>query len=238
MQKSEGGAEMARELKMWVNGTDVSEWGIHVLRLPVLDIPEEEIIEYKIAGRPEPLIERKGQYIPIVRTVECYCKSDAPLDGVRKMLEAETVRFGNEADKVCDCVATDYQELPRLLLDWHRFAFKFRCAPLKRQHNPDRFDGTTISAKNIGNVDALPTITITPIDTKAVVLRVGEQTCTFQGMTEAFVVNSEMGSVKSGTKNVANKMTGAFPTIPAGETVEISVSNASAMEVRPNWRWR
>lgn len=224
--------------KIWINGTDLATLGVRVLKLPALIVPEEETENIVIPGRSETLTERLGEYRDIVKPSECFLDNSDPLAVVRTILEAENVRYSNEPNFLYRCSGTQEHVVPRLLLNWHRFDLNLVCKPLKRQATPDVLTGLSLSATNPGNVPARPKFEITVSGPQDVVLTVGSQTVTIQNADGVIVIDGELRMAYSGTTPLDYLMVGDFPVIAAGETVAVSVTNATAMTMWPEWRWR
>lgn len=226
-------------IKMWADGVDVATHGIKVLRLPTLGVAAEEIEEITIPGRPEQLTERLGEYRNISKTVGLAFVGNNPLAAAHAVLSAETVRFSNEPDFVYEVVKAVALTVPRIIADWYDFDIVFIVKPLKRQATPQQLTGLSVSATNIGNVDARPKIEVTASGTQTVTIAVGDQEITLQSVSGKVTIDSELQTVTDASGNLASyKMIGDYPVIKSGETVTITTTNATSVKIWPNWRWR
>ena len=228
-------------LYRWVDldGRDTREIGVKILRLPPIMIAEESVIEHTIPGREEPLLERLGEYHPLIRNVECFYDGTDPSSVAAELAQATTARFSNEQDYIYDCAVVAPHELTRMIVTWHKFVLQLRCQPLKREEDPELLTGLEVILDNTGNVPARPVITLTVDGTESVTLTVGAQLVFLQDVSGTVIVDCWRRVVHDGAGvNLSQKMTGAFPSVAPGDTVTISADEAETMTVEKNLRWR
>lgn len=230
-------ANISYSADIFIDGVAISTLGLRVLRLPALEIPKRRVSKIVIPGRADTLTETDGSYEPLEKTATLFYQGDDPLGAIGVLRSGKRVTFSNEQDFSYDYRIDDRQTLPRMLLDWHRFEWKFFCQPLKRQAVPELRTGTSMTLTNPGNESARPVIEIT--GSGNVTLTVGAQVITLAAIgTAPVTIDSENRTIVQSGASAAHKMTGPFPEIPAGATVSISVTGTvSAMKVWPNWRW-
>lgn len=225
----------------WVDldGQDTRGLGIKVLRLPPVSIAEERVLEQVIPGREEPFIERLGEYYPMVKAVECFYDGTDPAGVAQALAGVTTARFSNDQRFVVDCAVIEQHELTRVLATWHKFYLRLRCQPLKREYDPEDLTGLEVELANEGSVTARPVITLEVDGPETVTLSAGASSVTLADVSGTVVVDAWRRVVHDGAgTNLSHKMTGAFPAIPAGETVTITADGAAAMLVQKNLRWR
>ena len=218
--------------RIWVNGVDVADGDIHVLSLPPYAAPRKRVRRYTIPGRSGELTVEDGSWEETERPAELLYVGNDPAGATRFLLDAETVRFANEPDKVYDCIVLDGFEVPRTINQSHKFVVIFRCG-LARELIPTILTGTSVAISNQTNTIAFPRIEVTATGT--VTITAGTDTITVTGVTGTLVIDSELGVVKDGTGNAWGRLTGELPEIKPGE--QMTISSAQSMTVKPQWRW-
>lgn len=218
--------------QMWINGTDVAEHGIHVLTLPPYIAPRKRLKRHLIPGRSGYLTVESDDWDETERIAEFLYAGTDPADATRFLLDAETVRFANEPDRVYDCIVLDGFEVPRTINQWHKFFVIFRCG-LARELTPTVLTGTSVVLHNQTNTIAFPRIEVTASGT--VTITAGTDTITVTGVTGTLILDSLLGIVKDGAGNAWGRLTGRLLEIKPGEIM--TISSAQSMTIRPQWRW-
>jgi len=228
-------------MERWImlDGVDTREYGVRVLNLPPVTIPQERVTLTAIPGRSGYLTHRDGSYEAISRVAGLFYNGPRP-DHVARVLQAATrAIFSNEPDMEYLLYPQQAQtDLARIIAQWHRFAFDMLCNPEKREAAPTYITAAAppVILVNPGNRPASPTIELT--GTGNVTLTVGEYEIELADIGTHITVDGGLMECYQDGINANLKMTGQFPVIQPGETVEISwTGSVTKVKIWPNWRW-
>jgi phage-related protein len=228
-------------MERWImlDGVDTREYGVRVMNLPPVAIPQERATLTAIPGRSGYLTYRDGAYETISRAAGLFYNGPRP-DHIARVLQGATrAIFSNEPDKEYKLYPAQMQtDITRVIAEWHRFTFDFLCDPEKREAAPTRITATAppVVLVNPGNRPARPTIELT--GTGNVTLTVGEYEIELADIGTHITVDGDLLDCHQSGTNANLKMTGLFPVIEPGETVEISwTGSVTKVSVWPNWRW-
>lgn len=221
-----------------INGINTGVYGLRVMHMTPIQIPQKRITQINIPGRSGQLSQWDGAYEEIVKTVTFFYKGPNPVDIARLLLEGSAITFSNEPDRVYDYRIDDGAELINTIASWHQFDVAFTCNPVKRELSPTKIvpEGDSASLINHGNYVAYPTIKI--YGQGEVTLHAGTFTIQLKDIAPSITIDGAIMECYQGDILTNNKMTGDFPHIKPGETMRITWSgNISKLEIWPNWRW-
>lgn len=110
----------------------------------------------------------------------------------------------------------------------------FRCQPIMRERVPEIVELTAPGTlHNIGNVEALPEITV--YGNGNCTVEIGGQTITLEGVSGDVTIDSGAGYVYA--ESGAMSMKGEFPTLGLGDTAVSFGGGVTSLVITPNWGW-
>ncbi len=110
----------------------------------------------------------------------------------------------------------------------------FRCQPIMRERVPEVVELTAPGTlHNIGNVEALPEITV--YGNGNCTVEIGGQTITLEGVSGDVTIDSDAGYVYA--ESGAMSMKGEFPTLGLGDTAVSFGGGVTSLVITPNWGW-
>lgn len=224
-------------LNLWINGEHVSTRGLRVLRLPPVTRPEARVEEITVPGRSGVLTTWRGDYWPISMPVDLHYAGDSPRAALDWLGTAHSVRFGNNPDWIYDCHRRGVVEAVRSIADWHAIRLSLLCNPERRALTEPILTGNPVSVTNEGTEIARPRIMM-QASSSTVVLTVGEQQWTLQGVTGTVTLDGLLGIVTDSSGSAWNKLDRPdLPAILPGATVAISATGVSQLSVKMQERW-
>ncbi len=221
-----------------IDGMDTEEYKLRVTSLPSIQIAQKRVQLITIPGRSGYLTQWDGSYEEVVKTTAFFYKDKFPEQIAQMILEGRTITFSNEPDKVYDYRIDISTDLIKTISPWHQFEVQFICNPVKREHNPEIITASASPIRLISpcNHPAYPTFTLT--GTGNVELAVGGQEISLTDISPSITIDGDLMDCYQGTALTNGKMTGDFPVIDPGETIDIGwTGSVSKIEVLPNWRW-
>ncbi len=224
--------------QMYLNGIDISEYGLYLLRIPPVVKPQRRVRRYQIPGRSGYLTEWSGDYDGYTKEAVFLYQGEDLDEALNFLRSAELVTFPNEPDMAYEVRVDDLLNTELGRACEHQITVAFYSHPLKHMAVETTYTGaTTYTVTNPGNEPAQPTITVTGAGAKA--LTVGSQTISinFAAGGETITIDSLNGYILSGQALAWNKVSGGLPVIPVGRSPITISTTGSALTVEPNWRW-
>ncbi len=220
-----------------IDGTDTQEYGMRVTAIPPIQIAQKRVELLTIPGRSGYLTQWDGSYEEMIKPVGFFYRDPFPERIAQFILEGKTIMFSNEPDKVYDYRLDITTDLIKTISTWHQFDVQFICNPIKREASPQEVAAVEpFALTSPCNHPAYPTITLT--GSGDVTLTVGDQVIELTDIGPEIVIDGDLMECYQGDELANDKMSGDFPVINPGETVDISwTGSVTAVEILPNWRW-
>ena len=225
--------------QMLIGSTDITTYGLYLVKVPPIVKPPKRVRRITIPGRSGHLTEWSGDYESYIKEPEFYYSGSALEAALNALRAATLVTFGNESTYAYEVRADEQIEARMDKAGGYEIRVAYITQPLKRlATEPVHADATTYSITNLGNEPAYPKLIITGAGDRTVT--VGSQTITlaFAAGGETLTVDSLNGMVYDGSGNNAwDKLTGDLPYIPVSSSAITVSTTGSALTVYPNWRW-
>ena len=222
-----------------IDGNDTLDYGARAMAIHPIQIARNRVTLIPIPGRSGYLTQWDGSYDETIKTVSFFVNDPSPPERIAQLLlEGSTVTFSNEPDKVYDYRLDIAADLINTIAAWHQFDIQFVCNPVKRATSPEHFSAVVspLILTNPGNYMAYPTIILT--GSRSVVLTVGDREIALSDISPAITIDGDLLECYQGETLANDKMTGDYPVIDAGKTVNISWDGSvTGVEILPNWRW-
>lgn len=216
------------------------EMGVWVTDLPNEPVPAERGEQVVIPGRSGSLWIPEGAYDDVAKQVQIWVPPDRVdflpnirgwLSGEGELTFSETSLFFYKAR-----VAGAYDFLPFGSLDGYKAVVPFECYPFRYLRSPAPVT-ITASGQVITNpytVYAEPVLQV--FGSGDVTITVGSVTFQLLGMPSGIMVDTEAYEVYKDGVLYNDKMAGAFPVLPSGDTVITWAGNVGQIVIQPRWR--
>ena len=224
---------------MKLNGIDISEYGLYLLKMPPVIKPPKRVRRITIPGRSGHLTEWSGDYESYTKEPELYCAEADLQTALEALRNATCIEFDNEQGFVYDVSADEVIEAAVEGGVWYRITARYFTQPLKRQAAETIYkDATSYTITNPGNEPAYPKLVITGAGAKTVTIGTQTIPISFATLGETITIDALNGQIYDEAGNNAwNKVTGDLPVIPVSTSAITISTTASALTVYPNWRW-
>ncbi len=221
-----------------IDGADTQTNKLRVTALPPIQIAQKRVQLITIPGRSGYLTQWDGSYEEVVKTGGFFYDGPFPEHIAQIILGGSTVTFSNEPDKVYDYRIDIATDIVNTIATWHQFEVQFICNPVKRELDQQSITAVTSPVTLISpcNHPSYPTIKLT--GSGNVTLTVGDQEISLTDIDPEIVIDGDLMDCYKNGVLASDKMTGNFPIIEAGETINIGWDGSvTKLEISPNWRW-
>lgn len=230
---------IATPLSLWLDGTNVRDFGAYCSELPAVVPATKRFITYEIPGRSGVVTRWLGDYEEIYTAFKLLCHADDLADVLAELNSASTICFGNDPDYTRGFRIERELDIKPINLDLREISARIVCSPYKwRQGETPHtvLAGTPLTLTNPGNAESFPLIKVTGT---------GAATVTVNGVAWS-VANLANGLTIDAWNQLVTNTAGALawtsidrsdlPHVASGADLVISTT-ATSLQVTPNWRW-
>ena len=223
---------------------DSREFGLQALTLPKPEKPERRYSEFSVAGRSGKLRISDESYEEIDKTATFMCASEDVEAATEWLSSITEICTSAEPRRVYTVTACPGIKTTTKTAGLFEFSVSFKCFPLAKDYEEQAISLTSGQViVNPSSEPAYPSFEITGSGT--IVLTIGTQTVTITAVsTSVTVEGGETFACYDAGGSALNRMTLSpasdvgFPAIGGKESIAISFTGASAVTMRPNWRYR
>ncbi len=228
-------------VKISFDGISSEDYGLVVTEAEPANVPERDVTMVDIPGRDGLLSVDNGKYKNV--TVAYGVAGRYPGDMAEFLEKIASVRG---YAKLTESIFSDSFRMARLSggigVDMvgrtaARAGLTFDCKP-QRFLNSGEVVQTFSAAGSLINPtgqEALPLITVHGSGSGTA--SVGGVTVTISQITDGMIIDSENKNVYKGTNNLNSKMSGPFPTLPAGTSGVAFTGGVTGVDIKPRW-WK
>ena len=223
------------------NGVRCTEYGIHVLELPLITVPAERATHINVPGRPGSLTALEGDdvYDDMILTATCLIADPDRIPEIAAWLKgSDTVTFANREGGFYYARIANQISFEKILRgNPHRtFFVNFRCKPFWYQTTVQPITLTTSGTfiTNPGSVYSEPVIMV--YGSGEIMLMVGEQVVELSNIEDSITLDTPLMEAYSGTTVMNAHMSGDFPTLRPGVNAVSWSGVVTKVVIHPNWR--
>ena len=223
------------------NGVRCTEYGIHVLELPLITVPAERATHINVPGRPGSLTALEGDdvYDDMILTATCLIADPDRIPEIAAWLKgSDTVTFANREGGFYYARIANQIEFAKVLRgNPHRsFAVNFRCKPFwyLSDVEPITLTSSTSIINNPGSVYSEPVITV--YGSREITLMVGTTIVELSGVSGSITIDTSLMEAYAGDISANRCMSGDFPRLQPGQNAISWSGDVTRIVVQPNWR--
>lgn len=228
---------------MTIDGTDIGDYGLTLLRVPKVTKPQRRVRRIMIPGRSGSLTEWDGDYESYIKSPQFFFDGSGSAydlsDTMDFLRSASLVTFDNEPDYAYSVRADEIIVPEMIQTDLYLITVNYETQPLKRLATELVYeDLMSYNLTNIGNEPAEPKLVVTGAGEQTVTVGTDTITITFAASGETITIDSLNGQIYDGDGNNAwSQVNGDLPVLPVSTTPVTISTTGSALTVYPNWRW-
>lgn len=228
-----------------LGGRDVTELGFEPLSVPQYIVPQKRTSAVKIPGRSGVLHLWGGEYEAVTYKLKLYFEEETIDQQAYKLSQAKTLQMSSIPGFVFDCV-TEVVKTERSRAGWYTVEVECECNPERYRVDQPIYRALNFDLYGQGNTWSKPIISLIPAspgNNISILISGDGDSHEIQIRSVNTSLELSYGQCLVDGVPAQTKMTGDYFRLKAldgdGKSIKyhVTISGASQVEFRPEWRW-